>query len=154
MDVTLYKNFSVENKISKNLTQVAKYAAVQMVEPVNDAEISLRVTIPSDTVKWDNVNYFEWDDAYYFVESVNFVANGLSEINGRMDLLMTYRTAINGLQVRLNRSSSHGSSRLEDDLRHYSISSSKAVVAFPRPFAETQAGGSYVFVTSQKGYQS
>lgn len=153
MDVTLYKNFSVERKLNKNITEVAKYEAVQLVEPVNDAEVSVRMTVPTSTLKWSNVNYFEWDGAYYFLESVDMLANGISVVNGRMDLLMTYREGIEGLNVKLRRSTSHGTVRAEDELRQYSVASDRAVALFPRKFGETQNTGSYVFVTSQKGYQ-
>ena len=34
MDVTLYKNFSVENKVAKNITQVAKYTGIQVSSPL------------------------------------------------------------------------------------------------------------------------
>lgn len=153
MDVTLYKNFSVENKISKNITQVAKYTAVQLVNPTDDYDVEIQMTVPTDTLKWNNVNYFEWDGAYYFVESVDKQNNAVSILKGRMDLLMTYKSSILELQVRALRSTNLGSPRLEDDLRQYSVDSNKAVVKFPRSFLDTEAAGSYIFVTSQRGYQ-
>ena len=165
MDLVLYKNFSVANKLTKNITAVASFPGVQLIQPldryqsgqavqaVNDGEVSVRMTVPTDDLRWDHVNYFEWDGAYYFLTSVDKVANGISVINGEMDLLMTYREGIKGLNVKLRRSTSHGTSRAEDELRQYSVSSDRAVALFPKKFGETENTGSYVFVTSQKGYQ-
>lgn len=153
MDVTLYKSFSVENKIEKNITQVAKYTAVQLVNPTDDFDVEIQMTVPTNTLRWDNVNYFEWDGAFYFLESVDKQNNAVSVIKGRMDLLMTYKTAIKQLNVRLVRSTNLGSPRAEDDLRQYSVDSNKATVTFPKKFADTEATGNYIFVTSQRGYQ-
>lgn len=152
MDVTLYRNFSVPNKLNKNLTQVAKYTGVQVVNETDDFDVSIRMTVATDTLKWDNVNYFEWDGAFYYLESVTKTANNISTINGSMDLLMTYRTAINALGVRAVRSTNHGSHRLEDDVRPVSVDTQRTVAAFPNTISGSEAMGAYVLTTSQLGY--
>lgn len=152
MDVTLYKNFSVPTKITKNITQVAKYTGVQLVEPTGDASVSIRMTVPTDTLRWDNVNYFEWDGAYYFLDSVDKLANAVSVINGRMDKLMTYRAAILECRGHLVRSSSQGSSRLEDAARIFSVDATKTVSKWPNQIDDTDSGGFYVLLTSQPEY--
>ena len=152
MDVTLYKNFSVENKLGKNLTQVAKYTAVQVVEPTDDYDVQIRMTVPTDTLKWSNVNYFEFDGAYYFLESVDKEANAISVVNGRMDLLMTYKSAIEALSVLPERSTSNGSMRLEDQNRRITVDSVRTVVAFPNTISDSEAMGVYVLTSSQSGY--
>ena len=154
MDVTLYRNFSVPNKLNKNLTQVAKYTGVQVVNETDDFDVSVRMTVATDTLKWDNVNYFEWDDAYYFLESVTKTANSISTVNGRMDVLMTYRSAINALNVKAERSTSHGSPRLDDELRPVSVDTQRTVATFPNTISGSEAMGVYVLTTSQLGYQS
>ena len=152
MDVTLYKNFSVENKLNKNLTQVAKYAGIQVVEPTDDYDIQIRMTVPTDTLKWSNVNYFEFDGAYYFLESVDKQANSISVVNGRMDLLMTYQSAIQALSVLPERSTSHGSMRLEDQNRRITVDSVRTVVAFPNTISGSEGMGAYIVTTAQSGY--
>ena len=152
MDVTLYKNFSVENKLNKNLTSVANYAGVQVVEATDDFDVSIRMTVPTDTLKWSNVNYFAWDGAYYFLESVEKQANNISVVHGRMDLLMTYKAAIAQLTVSAARSTSNGSGRLADDRRDITVDSTRTVISFPNPISESEAMGTYLLVTSQKGY--
>ena len=152
MDVTLYKNFSVENKLTKNITQVAQYVGIQVVEPTDDYDVQIRMTVPTDTLKWSNVNYFEFDGAYYFLESVDKQANSISVINGRMDLLMTYRSAIEALSVLPERSTSNGSMRLEDQNRRITVDSVRSVVAFPNTIPDSEAMGVYVVTTAQPGY--
>ena len=153
MDVTLYRNFSVENKLNKNITQVANYAATQLVEPTDDYDISIRMTSPTSVLRWDVVNYMQFDGAYYYIRSVEEVRNGYSVIHGEMDLLMTYKSAINQLYVEADRSTSHGSGRLQDDMRMISVDSEKVVLTFSEgSIAESEALGRYVLVTSQAGY--
>lgn len=153
MDVTLYKNFSVAEKLSKNLTQVAKYPGVQLVEATDDFDVQIRMTVPTDTLKWSNVNYFMFDGAYYFLESVFKQGNSISVINGRMDLLMTYRAAILDLSILPERSTNHGSMRLDDQLRRITVDSSRTVVDFPVTISATEQGGTYIIVTAQSGYE-
>ena len=152
MDVTLYRNFSVPNKLNKNLTQVAKYTGVQVVEETDDFDVTIRMTVPTDTLKWDNVNYFEWDGAFYYLESVTKTANNISTVNGRMDVLMTYRGAVNALNVRAVRSTSNGSGRLEDTERAITADSDRTVLTFPNSIPETEAAGAFILTTAQNGY--
>ena len=85
MDVTLYRNFSQPNKLNKNLSQVAKYTGVQVVNETDDFDVSIRMTVTTGTLKWDNVNYFEWDGAYYYLESVTKTANSISTVKDTFD---------------------------------------------------------------------
>ncbi len=151
--VNLYKNFSVYHKLNKNITLVESYPAEQLVEPTDDYDISIRMTVPTDTLRWDNVNYMRFDDAYYFIDHVEQLRNGVSVVHGNMDLLMTYRDAINGLSVEALRSSSHGSSRLQDDMRRISVDSDRIVSRFQTQIVDTEGAGCYILVTSQSGYQ-
>lgn len=164
MDVVLYKNFSVPNKLSKNITEVARYQGVQLiqsldryqggqaVQAVNDADVSIRMTVPTDDLRWDAVNYFEWDGAYYFLTSVDKQVNSLSILNGEMDLLMTYSDAILQLMVTAERSSSHGSPRLEDSLSQLSVDADRIEIEFPNAPSDQENAGFYVLTTSQAGY--
>lgn len=154
MDITLYRNFSQPNKLNKNLTQVAKYTGVQVVNETDDFDVSIRMTVPTDTLKWDNVNYFEWDGAYYYLESVTKTANSVSTVNGRMDVLMTYRSAVNALNVRALRSTSNGSGRLEDTERAITADSDRTVLTFPNSIPDTEAAGAFILTTAQNGYRT
>ena len=152
MDLILYKNFSVPRKLEKNLTEVARYPGEQLVEPVNDAEASIRMVVPTGDLRWDVVNYFEWDGAYYFLSSVDMLANGVSVVNGEMDLLMTYSAEIMNLRVLALRSTSHGSARLVDAARSLSVDAERSVLPFPNTIPDQEVDGFYVLTTAQAGY--
>lgn len=152
MNIVLYKNLSVSNKLNKDLTTVTTLQSVQAVEPIDDSDITLKVAIGNNTVKWSNINYFSFDGAYYFIDSVEHLNNGLVNINGSMDLLMTYKSAINQLQVTATRTTSNGTDRAEDSLRLASVDSERIVREFPNKIDETEEGGFYVISTSQSGY--
>ena len=152
MDITLYQNKSVYNKINKNISQVGKYSAIQLAEGTDDYDVSIRFTVPTDTLKWSAVNYFSFDGAYYFLENVEKLRNGVSVVHGQMDVLMTYKSAILDLQVLAERSTSHGSMRLEDEVRSISVDSNRTEISFPNTLNTSESAGTYVLVTSQSGY--
>jgi len=152
MDVILYKNFSVENKIDKNITQVASYLGTQLVEPYDDFDISVKFTVANSLLKWSNINYMQVDGAYYFVDSVEHLANGVELVHGRMDLLMTYKNSIGTLKVLAERSSSHGSTRIEDASRLLSVDSARTVAVWPAKVLGSEVAGLYVLTTAQKGF--
>lgn len=154
MDVTLFRNFSVDNVFTKNITTVATYPAVQVVNPTDDYDVQLRMTASSHLFKWDYVNYFQFDGAYYFLESVEHEANNISILNGRMDLLMTYADSIITLQVLAERSTSHGSPRLEDQNRTITADSTRTVINFPNPIPGGESSGVYILTTAQSGYST
>lgn len=152
MDIILYKNFSVENKINKNITTVATYAGTQMVEPYDDHDITVKFTVANSLLKWSNINYMQVDGAYYFVDSVEHLADGVELVHGRMDLLMTYKNAIGSLKVLAERSTSHGSTRIYDVNRLLSVDSVRTVAVWPLKVLGSEAAGCYVLTTAQKGF--
>ena len=152
MDIILYKNFSVENKINKTITPVATYAGVTMVNSYDDYDISVQFTVPNSTLKWSNVNYMQVDGAYYFIESVEHLSNNAEIVHGRMDLLMTYKDAILDLTVLAERSTSHGSTRLDDENRQIAVDTTKTVATWPKAILGSEAAGCYVLTTAQRGF--
>lgn len=151
MDVVLYKNFSLHNVLNKNITEYKRYEAVQMIDTVNDYDVSIQFAIATDELKWDKTNYFQWDGAYYFLNDVDKVRNGVSVVHGTMDLLMTYREAIKSLRVQAERSTSHGSQRLEDSSRSISVDASRMTLTFPGKISGAENDGLYILVTAQNG---
>lgn len=152
MDIILYKNFSVENKLEKSITAVATYTGQQMPEAYDDYDIAVKFTVPNATLKWSNVNYMKVDGAYYFVESVEHLRENIELVKGRMDLLMTYKDAIKSLRVLAERSTSHGSTRLDDENRLLSVDTTRVVSTFPNKILGGEMSGRYILTTAQKGY--
>lgn len=153
MQVALMNNRSLPNVLNKSVSTTATYDA-QMVTAIDDKQIVVRVALPYGAVNWKAINYMEVDGAYYYIDSVKHIANGMSEINGSIDLLMTYRDAIKQLSVLAERSTSHGSPNIADPMRAAEAGADVKVTNFSSSINDTEAAGVYVLSTSQDGYHS
>ena len=150
MKVALMKNYSFKNVLNKNVSTTATYD-VQMVTPIDDKQIVVRFHLPYTDVNWKAVNYMEVDGAYYYIDSVKHIAKGISEVNGSIDLLMTYRDAIKQLKVLAERSTSHGSNKIADPLRAFEAGGKVLMSDFTSNINDTEGAGAYVLSTSQNG---
>lgn len=153
MRVALMNNRSLPNVLNKTVSTTATYDA-QMVTAIDDKQIVVRFHLPYTAVNWKAVNYMEVDGAYYYIDSVKHVAKGISEVNGSIDLLMTYRDAIKQLSVLAERSTSHGSPNIADPLRASEAGADVKVTEFTSSINDKESMGVYVLSTSQKGYAS
>lgn len=151
MQVALMNNRSLPNVLNKTVSTTATYDA-QMVTAIDDKQIVVRVALPYSAVNWKAINYMEVDGAYYYIDSVKHIANGVSEINGSIDLLMTHRDAIKQLSVLAERSTSHGSRNIADPFRAASAGGVVSVSPFTKTISDTEANGAYILSTSQRGY--
>lgn len=151
MRVALMKNRSLPKVLNKSVSTTATYDA-QMVTAIDDKQIVVRFHLPYNAVNWKTVNYMEVDGAYYFIDSVKHIAKGISEVNGSIDLLMTYRDAIKQLNVLAERSTSHGSHIIADPLRASSVGGKVAVTNFTSEIKDDEVSGAYILSTSQRGY--
>ena len=145
-------NRSLKNVLNKSVSTTATYDA-QMVTAIDDKQIVVRFHLPYTAVNWKAVNYMEVDGAYYYIDSVKHVANGISEVNGSIDLLMTYRDAIKQLNVLAERSTSHGSPHIADPLRAFEAGAEVKVLPFTSSIGEAESTGTYILSTSQNGYK-
>lgn len=153
MQVALMNNRSLKNVLNKTVTTTATYDA-QMVTAIDDKQIVVRVALPYSDVNWKAINYMEVDGAYYYIDSVKHIANGISEVNGSIDLLMTYRDAIKQLYVLAERSTSHCSHTIADPMRASSVGGKVTVTSFTSEIKDDEVSGAYVLSTSQRGYAS
>lgn len=152
MQVALMNNYSFKNVLNKTVTTVASYDA-QMVTAIDDEQIVVRVKLPYSAVNWKAINYMQVDGAYYFIDSVKHIAKDISEINGSIDLLMTYRSAIKQLTVLAERSTSHGSPAIADPLRAFEAGETVNTLLFPS-IDGGESTGAFILSTSQNGYHS
>lgn len=152
MQVALMNNRSLKNVLNKTVSTTAAYDA-QMVTAIDDKQVVVRFHLPYTAVNWKAVNYMEVDGAYYYIDSVKHVANGISEVNGSIDLLMTYRDAIKQLNVLAERSTSHGSPNITDPLRASEAGAEVKVSFFTSSIGEAESTGTYILSTSQNGYK-
>lgn len=150
MQVALMNNYSMDNVLNKTVSTTATYDA-QMVTAIDDKQIVVRFHLPYTAVNWKTVNYMKVDGAYYFIDSVKHIANGISEVNGSIDLLMTYRDAIKQLSVLAERSTSHGSDKIADPLRAFEAGGKVLKSNFSSNINDTESAGAFVLSTSQNG---
>lgn len=150
MQVALMINQSLPNVLNKTVSTTASYDA-QMVTAIDDKQIAVRVALPYGGVNWKAINYMEVDGAYYYIDSVKHIANGVSEINGSIDLLMTYRDAIKQLSVLAERSTSHGSTNVVDPMRAFEAVGKVLKSNFTANIVDTESAGAFVLSTSQNG---
>lgn len=151
MQVALMNNYSFKNVLNKTVSTAATYNA-QMVTAIDDKQIVVRFHLPYSAVNWKAVNYMEVDGAYYYIDSVKHIANGISEVNGSIDLLMTYRDAIKQLNVLAERSTSHGSRNIADPMRASSAGGKIVTTSFTSEIKDDETSGAYILSTSQRGY--
>lgn len=150
MQVALMNNFSLKNVLNKTVSTTASYDA-QMVTAIDDKQIVVRFHLPYNAVNWKAINYMQVDGAYYYIDSVKHIANGISEVNGSIDLLMTYRDAIKQLTVLAERSTSHGSPLIADPMRAAEAGERVNTLVFPG-INDGESNGAFILSTSQKGY--
>lgn len=150
MRVALMNNLSLPNVLNKTVSTTATYDA-QMVTVIDDKQIVVRVALPYSAVNWKAINYMEVDGAYYYIDSTKHIANGVAEINGSIDLLMTYRNAIKQLDVLAERSTSHASPNIADPLRASEAGGKVMVTKFSSNIVDTETAGAFVLSTSQNG---
>ena len=131
MDLILYKNNSVFNKVNKSLDRVSSLYDVVNVDDTNDQTISLRYT-GTYSVNPYNANYMKWDNIFYFITSVDTPANGVMMINGEIDVLMTYRHEISEAKVKLARSSNLGNAYVEDPERVFTSNEIRSIKELDR----------------------
>ena len=151
MQVTLMKNRSLPNVLNKTVSTTDTYDA-QMVTAIDDKQIVIRVKLPYGAVNWKAINYMQVDGAYYFIDSAKHIAKDITELNGSIDLLMTYRDAIKQLNVLAERSTSHGSRNIADPFRAAAAGGVVTVSSFTKTISDTEANGAYILSTSQRGY--
>ena len=152
MQAALMNSYSIPNVLNKDVTTVASYDA-QMVTAIDDNQIVVRVKLPYSAVNWKTTNYMQVDGVYYFIDSVKHIAKDISEINGSIDLLMTYRDAIKQLTVLAERSTSHGSPNIADPLRAFEVGETVNTLTFPS-IDGGESTGAYILSTSQNGYHA
>lgn len=92
MTVTLYKNTSDNNVLSKQLETIATYASAVARDSL-DVENPV-VTIAANNVDDVNYIYIKENNRYYFVKNIDKVRNGFFALSCHVDVLMTYKDAL------------------------------------------------------------
>ena len=148
--LTLYKNNSPNNYIDKVLTSPYQING-QFVDPFSYASPNVAVS-SGEYTGLTQVNYFEILGHYYYLIDYTVDTSGIATITGELDVLMTYKAYVKSLVVRAERSSSHGSSNITDDMALVSASTVKNTINFPNPIPDDSRSGCFILTTAQAGY--
>lgn len=145
MEIKLYLNKSPYNKISKDLKLLKTVQDVSLVGEFADHQPTIQMIVPSV-----DFNYFNIQGRYYFLVEKKFIRNGIVEIIGRLDTLMTYKDYVlnlTGIQVE-----GSGGSQLVPDGKALIKIKPEIEMVKSDGFSENEQDGIYILLTSQKGY--
>lgn len=113
MNITLYNISDDPRKIVKNLGSGTALTC-ELVYPSDLLNPTIRISATS----WSaSLNYMHIPDfnRYYFITEVTYENGGAVTIQGRVDPLMTYSTAINNLSVNVVRQEFTGLTNIVDN---------------------------------------
>ena len=140
MTIFLYKTQDENNKLNKNLTQIATLngtlrSECSIINPVLD--------IQADFIQ-GNYIYINDFKRYYFIDEIISLKNGYWEVHCSVDVLMSYKNNILQLKGVVSRSSNKFNSYLLDPSRLTQQNMSTYFIEFPKEFDHY----TYLLVTS------
>ena len=89
---------------------------------------------------------------YYYITDYEFTRQNYLQLKLHLDVLTTYRSEINRLEVMLERSEESEDDDIHDSLLPVSSNIDIERIDLPTKFDESENTGTYVLVTSQNGY--
>ena len=132
MNITLYKNNSVPDKVDKNITLVSSLTGTLRH---GTSVLAPSILLVGDGVSL-NFNYFrveEWG-RYYFTGPPRFEVNGTMTLNGVIDPLMSFSSDIKAARAIIKRQEYEWNMYLNDDRVVMNQNSKHKIVKFPNSF--------------------
>lgn len=130
MDVTLYVNTSDKYNIHKSISSVGSYSNVVIKDPTDTVHPHITIQTSSN-LSAVNYMYIPRYGRYYFVEKPISVNNGVWELQGTSDPLMSFQSAVLSVSGTLTRSETLFNAYLNDSA-YNSLAYRKTVTkAFP-----------------------
>lgn len=98
MQINLYRNLSENNKIGKQLNQIAIIQAY-LKEQTSALDIILEIQQSENILNNVNYIYIPFLGRYYFVVDKDIVTNGICRLLCHTDVLESFKTDIKALQI-------------------------------------------------------
>lgn len=146
--LTLYKNKSLPNVVSKTLTGAVNVTG-QMINEFDEEHPIFQVSKSISNI--DQYDYMKFDDKYYFMKPSKQDANNIVE--GQLDPLMSFPNVVGALTCYIERGGT-ATPYVKDEQDTYLSYKNQNVIEFPSSagFSESEADGAFILVTSQQGY--
>lgn len=144
MNITLYKNQSPPNKVSKSLTNSNEIEAVRFIEKgsldILNPSVLIQLTDDVKDASKYNYMYIPKFSRYYYIDDVS-TEGGLIRINGRVDVLMSHKKDIlASKQYILRQEKNNNSPYLEDGMLPISSKHNYKGITFGRKVADVTCG--------------
>lgn len=142
MNIILYKNQSEKNKINKVLTTVATITGtLRDKSSVVNPDIVIEYNDPTGF----NYCYIDEFERYYFVENVVVLNNKLIQLNLRVDVLESFKTAILQQHIIIGKSTNKIDEYLPDENLVVNVKTKTDIVNFPNGLLND---GEFILITA------
>lgn len=152
VQITFYNNLSQNNVVDKELANGLTLNG-DILEPYDEYAPRIRMTSSIG-----DRNYMLSNGLYYYVENVTRDLQGIYHISCRLDVLMSYSDYIRDMYGYVVRTGKYSGADIHpfvpDNRDVNAVYKNVQKYEFPEAmgFAETESGGCYILITSQKGY--
>lgn len=144
--LTLYKNKSLPNVVSKTLTGGVNVTG-QMVNEYDERNPKFQVSKSISNI--DQYDYMKFDGKYYYISTTVQEANNI--IEGQIDPLMSFPDVVGALTCYIERGGT-ATPYVKDEQDTLLAYQNQEKIAFANGFSEAEADGVYILATAQKSY--
>lgn len=149
MDIILYNNASEPNEINKAITQIDTASAV-IKGDISYETPTLILNYDGDVV--DSINYFGIQELnrYYFITDIKNLTGGRYQVQGRVDVLESFKNSILALSAIVDKSNISRDVNMYLDDGSYIVENKEfnTVINFSTGFNEA---GEYILITAGGG---
>ena len=149
MDIILYNNASEPNEINKDITQIDTASAV-IKGDISYETPTLILNYDGDVV--DSINYFGIQELnrYYFITDIKNLTGGRYQVQGRVDVLESFKNSILALSAIVDKSNISRDVNMYLDDGSYIVENKEfnTVINFSTGFNEA---GEYILITAGGG---
>ena len=140
--ITFYDNLSDENVLNKNTS--LKRTLYGVFKTPFDLENPV-ITIENNGIIDANYCYVAELSRYYFIDKQEIITNNTTRLYLRVDVLMSFKTAIMNLQCDIDNSSTNYDDYLSSPFYVATVKTKTDIINFPSGFNNT---GEYVLITA------
>lgn len=144
--LTLYKNKSLPNVVSKTLTGGVNVTG-KMVNEYDERNPKFQVSKSVSNI--DQYDYMLFDGKYYYISTTVQEANNI--IEGQIDPLMSFPDVVGALTCYIERGGT-ATPYVKDEQDTLLAYQNQEKITFANGFSESESDGVYILATAQKSY--